>query len=121
MAYILSKLPNAQCYTQYVKGINNINLPNAQIVINGGADITNKNLVTPQGVVTQITDNELEILKVNLDFQKHLEKGFIKYYKIRPDEEKEASKMERDASAPLTPEYYEKQGKKAPKTAPKAE
>lgn len=116
MAYILSTLPAAQNYTKYVKGINNINIPQVEIKVAGGAQITNKNLVTPQGVETYVTDNELEILKQNPEFQKHLKGGYVKYYNSKPDIEKEAAKMERDASAPLTPEYYEKQGKKAPKT-----
>ena len=30
MPYILSKLANTQIYTQYVKGVNNINIPAKQ-------------------------------------------------------------------------------------------
>lgn len=116
MAYVVSKLANSQAYTKYVKGINNLNIPQTVIEIKGGADIANKNLITPEGVITEVTDAELDILLQIPDFKKHLEAGFVKYYKFKPDTEKEASKMERDKSAPLTPEYYEKQGKKAPKT-----
>lgn len=117
MAYVLSKLANTQVYTKYVKGINNLNILQSQIEIKGGADVTNKNLVTPEGVTTKVTDDELEILKQNPDFMRHVEKGHIKYFKLNPNVEKEADKLEKDKSAPLTPDDYEKQGKKKPKTS----
>ena len=117
MAYVLSKLTNTQVYTKYVKGINNMNIPQKQIEIKGGADIANKNLITPEGVITTVSDDELEILKQNPDFMRHVEKGHIKYYALNPNLEKEAGKLEKDNSAPKTPDDYEKQGKKKPKTS----
>ena len=116
MPYILSKLANTQIYTKYAKGANNLNLVVAKVEIKGGADVTDKHLVTPEGVITEVTSDELEILKENPDFQKHLERGHVKYFGIKPNIEKNAQKMEKDNSKPLTPSDYEKQGKKAPKT-----
>ena len=103
MTYILSKLANSQIYTQYAKGTNNLNHAVAQVEIKGGADVTDKNLITPEGVITKVTAEQLDILKANKDFQKHLERGHIKYFGITPDIEKEAPKMEKDNSKPLTP------------------
>ena len=116
MPYILSKLANTQVYTQYVKGVNNINTPVKQVKIKGGADVTDKNLVTPTGVLTLVTADELAILKANKEFQKHLERGHINYYNTAPDVEQTAEKLEKDKSKQLTPDDYEKQGKKKPKT-----
>lgn len=115
MPYILSKLANSQIYTQYAKGTNNLNIPTSRIEIKGGADVTDKNFVTPEGVITKITAQELDILKANRDFQSHLEKGHVKYFGTNPNIEKEAPKLEKDNSKPLTPDDYTKQGKKAPK------
>lgn len=115
MPYILSKLVNTQIYTQYAKGTNSLNIPSAKVVIKGGADITDKNFVTPEGVITSVTDNELEILKANKDFQLHLERGHVKYFGKNPNMDKEVSKLDKEKSAPLTPEDYTKKGKKAPK------
>lgn len=115
MPFVLSKLANTQVYTKYAKGIDNVNIPVEQVEIKGGADITDKNLVTPQGVITKVTDAQLEILKENKDFQKHLENGHINYFNHTPNVEKQTEKMEKDKSAPLTPEHYKKQGKKEPK------
>lgn len=115
MPYVLSKLANTQIYTQYAKGANNMNIPCAHVEIKGGADVTDKNLVTPQGVITKITDKDLDILKANKDFQKHLDRGHVKYFGTQPNIEKNVDKMEKDNSRPLTPEDYRKKGKKAPK------
>lgn len=115
MPYVLSKLVNTQLYTQYAKGTNNLSNPCARVEIKGGADITDKNFVTPEGVITKVTDNELEILKANKDFQLHLERGHVKYFGKNPNMDKEVTKLEKDNSKPLTPEDYTKKGKKAPK------
>lgn len=119
MPYVLSKLANTQVYTQYAKDVaNNINIVKEQVTIKGGADVTTKNLITPDGVVTQVTRDQLEILKANRDFQRHLETGHIKYFEFEPKIDKEVDKMEKDNSKPLTPDDYKKKGKKAPKTEP---
>lgn len=115
MPYVISKLVNSQTYTQYAKSINGLNQVSAQVEIKGGADITNKNLITPEGVITKVTPAELEILKANKDFQKHLEHGHVRYFSNEPDIDKVASKLEKDNSAPLTPSDYVKKGKTAPK------
>lgn len=116
MPYILSKLANSQIYTQYAKGENNLNQIVAKVEIKGGADVTDKQLVTPEGVITKVTSDELEILKANKDFQNHLERGHVKYFGQNPNMEKEAHKMEKDNSKPLTPDDYKKAGRKPPKT-----
>lgn len=115
MPYVLSKLANSQNYIKYVKGPDNTNIAVKTVTIKGGADITNKNLITPQGVITQVTADELEILKSNKDFQRHLENGHVKYFATSPNIDKNIDKMEKDKSAPLTPDDYTKKGKKAPK------
>jgi len=116
MPYVLSKLANTQIYTLYVKGVNNVNIPEQRVEIKGGADVTDKNLVTPEGVVTKITPEELDILKANKDFQRHLEGGYVKYFGTAPNIEKHVDKMEKDPSRQIKKSDYEKKGKKAPKT-----
>lgn len=116
MPYILSKLANTQVYTQYAKGMNNLNIPVKTVVVQGGADVTNKNFITPEGVITKVSADDLESLKANRDFQRHIERGVVKYFGTNPNMDKEVSKMEKDNSKPLTPEDYTKQGKKTPKT-----
>lgn len=117
MPYVLSKLANTQIYTNYAKGTSaNVNIEAATVEVKGGADVTDKNLVTPEGVLTRITDNDLDILKSNKGFQKHLEGGYVKYFGQKPDIEKHASKMTKDKSKQLTKSDYKNAGRKAPKT-----
>lgn len=116
MPYVLSKLANTQIYTTYAKGVDNINIPTEKVEIKGGADVTNNNLVTPEGVITKITPEQLDILKQNRDFQRHLDGGFVKYFGTAPNIEKHVEKMEKDPSRQITKADYEKKGKKAPKT-----
>lgn len=106
MPYIISRLSNSQCYTQWVKGVNNINQIVSKIVVKGGADVINKKtLETPKGVVTEVTKEELEILRQNCDFQKHLENGFIDIIDNKPSEEKveeKSKKLKKDNSRQRT-------------------
>ena len=60
-----------------------------------------------------------EILKDNPCFKEHCEKGYISYFKIKPDVEKQAQKLNKDESAPLDEEKMEKLAKKINKKAPK--
>ncbi len=118
MPYILSKLACTQNYTIYAKGVGeNMNIPVKTIKINGGADVTDKNLVIPDGVVTFISDKDLEVLKSNKDFQRHLSGGYINFYKSQPNIEKQAEKMTKDKSRQIKKSDYEKENKQAPKTS----
>ena len=117
MPYILSKLSNSQCYTQYVKGVNDINNVCEKVVIKGGADVINKKtLETPNGVVTEITKEQLEILKQNKDFNRHVENGFISIIENKISEDKKEEKaveMPKDNSRQKTPKDYKKAKGKA--------
>lgn len=117
MPYILSKLANTQVYTQYVKGTSdNLNIVSAQVEVKGGADVTNSNLITPEGVLTQVSAAQLDILKANKDFQRHLENGVVKYFNTQPNIEKNTKSMSKDKSKQLTKEDYKNANKKAPAT-----
>lgn len=117
MPYILSRLANSQIYTNYAKGVgDNMNIPVESVEIKGGADVTDKNLVTPEGVITKVTNEQLEVLKANKGFQQHLEGGYVKYFGTEPNIEKHADKLTQDNSRQIKKSDYEKKGKKAPKT-----
>lgn len=49
------------------------------IVIQGGAGVTNRHLWTPKGVVTKVTDDELEFLRKHKSFLKGMENGRFSY------------------------------------------
>jgi len=79
-----------------------------RVTIKGGHGVANKNLVTPRGVVTQVSDEDMQLLLDDAIFQRHMKAGFMSYDKKNVDPEKKAASMEdKDGSAPLTPKDFE--------------
>ena len=103
MAFIYSTLSNSQLYTIYQNQDDN-RLPKKvkTIHVEGGANIRLKSLETPFGVVTEVSDEDLEHLEKNGVFQIHKKNGHIKVDKKKNEIEKAVSDMTRiDASAPI--------------------
>lgn len=71
------------------------------IEIGGGANIANKYMWTPSGVVTAVDEGQLARLKQNRVFQLHEKNGFLRVEKTKVEVEKVVSGMQgADASAP---------------------
>jgi hypothetical protein len=81
-----------------------------RILIKGGHGIANKQLITPYGVMTEINDSDMELLKKDYHFNKHIENGFIKVVRKKEYDVEKASKdlKEKDGSYPKTPKDFEK-------------
>lgn len=105
--YIYSTLSNDQNYA----------VNDGVVSITGQANIMTKQMFTPRGRVTEITDEQYAQLKNNHVFKLHKENGFITVESRKEDPEKVATNMEAsDASAPDTPESLEAENKEVPKT-----
>lgn len=124
--YVYSTLSNDQMYTSYQVDPKGQKLPQAigQIFIAGKANITTKNFVTPKGMVTEVTPEQLAELKGNELFNLHMKNGFIKVSERKGDTDEVAADMVgRDQSAPLVAEDF-KEGEaptsNADKSAPKS-
>lgn len=107
--YIFSTLSNDQIYCQYAPPTgnkSNLSPPIEHAIhIAGKANITDKRLFTPAGVVTTVTAEELQILRNNEVFQIHEKNGYIQVSTSKGDPEKVAASMTgRDESAPLVEE-----------------
>lgn len=81
-----------------------------RIDIKGGHGLKNPQAIdTPIGVVTKVTDEELELLEQMVAFRQQVESGFLVVDKKQGDPEKKAASMNpKDNSAPLTPKDFEK-------------
>lgn len=105
-AYIYSTLTATNEYRGYtdnkdVKGVK------WSVEIKGGANVASKNLVTPYGVLTIVTDEELVLLQSNTSFKNHVDRGFITVEKKEAKTETVAKNMKnKDTSAPLTPDDF---------------
>lgn len=109
--YIFSTLANDQNYTDYNLPESKDVLPSvkSQIRIKGGAGVSNKHFITPQGVMTHVSDEQYVILEQNPVFQMHVKNGHIKVQKRAYEADKIALDMDKnDKSAPLTPVNYAK-------------
>lgn len=121
--YICSTLASDNAYTVWHRrkeGGNDLPKKLRQVVIKGGARVADNRLVTPHGVVTQITGEELELLKSHCPpFNRHLSRGFLKILARDPsssDKKKIAADLSEDKSTPITPQKLAKEGKKSGST-----
>lgn len=113
MPYVYSTATCAGAYIEYAPDTNK-NAGYAKeirrVTIQGGHGVATKNLITPKGVMTKVTEEELDFLLKNESFLRHMKAGFMSYDKNKVDPEKKAASMAKgDNSAPLTPTDF-KQG-----------
>jgi hypothetical protein len=118
--YVYSTLSTGVDYTTYVK-----NDPKSPVVIEqvvsiaGGANVVAKGagLLTPHGVATAVTPEQLDALRANAIFQLHEANGFVTVSKAKEDPENVATDMTtRDTSAPLVQADFEAEGMEVPET-----
>ena len=103
--WVFSTLTSSMDYTNYEKGGADLPVALPPVHIKGGAGLADKNFVTPDGVGTRVTEQQLEYLRANPVFNLHEKNGFIKVVASEPVPEKAASDMERrDGSAPIVPQ-----------------
>ena len=112
--YIYSTLAVDMAYTIYAneKDASGLSIIEKQIYIKGGAGVvdpksTQGNFYTPKGVVTKVTDEELEMLEKNHVFNLHKDRGHILIEKSQKPVEKVIEGMnEKENSSPLTPDDF---------------
>ena len=113
MPYITSTMGCGVNYAIYGKTAGGLSVIKKEIAINGGANVINKVFATPNGVVTKVTDEELELLEAHPLFRKHKAAGFIKVSKT---EKLDTSDLKaKDNSAQLVEKDFTSKGRKAPK------
>jgi len=119
MNYVISTITNANAFPVYMK-VNGspVSQHKKIITIKGGANVTDpKTMVTPEGVVTEVSDEDLAVLEKNKSFMKFVSGGFIKIKKHRVTEvEKEVKNdmSQKDGSAQPTEKEWTARGRKAP-------
>lgn len=106
MPYVYSSLTSPNEYVEWIKQGDQTTIAKS-VRIEGGSGVMNKNFLTPLGIVTEVSDADLEFLMKNDHFKFHMENGFIKVDKKKMDTEKAVSDMNlQDGSAPFTPADY---------------
>lgn len=109
--YVYSTLSNDQNYITWAETPEGslVGVKEHEVLIKGGANIATKHFDTPAGVRTEITDFDLDHLKRNMCFQKHVDGGFIQVREEKVDAEVAvgAGMNQKDESAPVTPNDFE--------------
>lgn len=105
--YVYSTLTNDNVYPIYENGV-----ITKSILINGKANLINKNLITPQGIVTNVMDEDIELLKKDHNFMDQVNAGYFTIEAKKAEVEKVAKDMtEKDGSAPMTKKDIDKANK----------
>lgn len=110
--YVFSTITNDNCYVGYVVG-RDLHQVAKSVLIKGGANRADgsRNIFTPNGVMSIVTDEDMNFLLQNDSFLKHIERGFITHtpYKAEADEVAE-DMTNRDGSAQMKPEDFDATG-----------
>ena len=69
MNFVYSTMTCDNAYTLYERTAGGLSVPVKEVLIKGGTGLANKYLITPLGVATQVSDEELALLKENPIFQ----------------------------------------------------
>lgn len=78
------------------------------LIIKGGSGVMGKNLITPDGVSTEVTQEEVEMLKKNTAFMRQMKRGYLKIMNEKMDATKAASDLEgRDKSDQMVEQDFE--------------
>lgn len=89
-------------YTNYATGGGDLPVAKESILIRGGAGVANDRLITPRGVATAVSEEEVSQLRENKVFQMHEENGYVMVSQSYVDPDEAAADMTgRDVSAPI--------------------
>jgi len=102
--YVYSTLSCDNIYHRTLQGGADLPVFEGDVLIKGGAGVANDRLITPRGIVTTITEEQLEVCRADPVFVMHEKNGFIQVGENLVDAEVAAADMTgRDQSAPLVP------------------
>lgn len=105
MPHIVSTLAAGNNYNVYEpKPANNkasgVNVVKRTIAINGGANVAKRGgetgVLVPRGVVTSVSETDLELLEANPHFKEHVKRGFLKVMNEKVSGNKAAKDLNSD-------------------------
>jgi len=103
--FVFSTLASDVAYTNHAQGGADLPIDLPPVLIKGGAGVANDRIVTPRGVATEVTEEQVEYLRANQVFQLHEKNGFVMVSESYADPDTVAADMTgRDNSAPVVPQ-----------------
>lgn len=102
--FVYSTLATDMAYAAFTKGGGDLPVPIEPVLVKGGAGVATRNLITPRGVMTRITDAEYARMVDDPIFQLHKANGFVTIETAQGDAEAVAANLSAaDPSRPLEP------------------
>lgn len=118
MPLIFSTMTGAVTYTDWKLSPGGLSVAGKQVTIKGGANVADRRtIITPRGIGTQVSDEDLAFLEKDPTFLFHKQNGFITIDSVADirDADLAASGMEgRDDSAPDVEQDFTANGEKPP-------
>ena len=113
MYHVYCTAANSTEFIRYNEhGPRGINIPEKSVVIKGGAGINKKHVMTPLGVHTAVEDDDMEWLKDDFSFKKHISNGYITVRKAEVNPEVAAANMvthdRKSDACPIVPQDFNK-------------
>lgn len=112
MKYIVSHAAASCEFPRWVRTPNGVTAESA-VLIKGGADVIDKKTMeTPKGVITEVSDEELEFLKKQDLFNKKVAAGYYEIVESETKAKKQAKTrtVKKDKGAQLTAKDFEEAG-----------
>jgi len=108
MNYVYSTASNDRAHIEWIQGAEgSVPIRGKSVVIHGKANIADKNFHTPEGVVTEVSDEDLAFLMTHRQFLTAIERGFYSVQKRESAVAKVVKDMtKKDKSAPKTHEDF---------------
>lgn len=85
-----------------------------RIRVHGGANVATKQLITPRGKVTEVSEEDFELLQKDYVFNLHVKNGFITHDSRKKDVDETVEKrgmVKKDRSAPKTKDDFKNDSK----------
>jgi hypothetical protein len=102
--YVISTLTAPNRYAGWDKS-GGVNVIERSVLVRGGAGIAlrdGSNIITPNGVQTEVSDADAEFLANHPHFKEHMKGGFVKIVDSSQVPDKAAKEMATDGSRPKT-------------------
>lgn len=116
--FVYSTMTGGVTYNEYIRTANDIPEIGRRVAIKGGTNVYRANtLSTPRGVVTKVSEADMEFLMTDELFKTHVKNGYITFDSVEVDPEVMVGKgmEQRDGSSPLVPEDFAPGGIEGPK------
>lgn len=115
MYHVFSTMANSTKYVKYRQSPqNDINLAERSVLIKGGSGVHHKNVGTPLGVHTGVSEEDYEWLKDDPHFKQHVASGYVTVRKSEVNPEVAAAEMvtrdQKTDACPVVPEQFDADG-----------